>query len=157
MPTTGATTCCRSIISSYNCAMVSSNGPNSSYMDDFHFAMLKLWEDNHLFSTMRCSTCCFTTTNSFLSHTFSFSRYYELSYAEIAKETLVSMITRGSLLILVVITFSMETEIRLWESFGKNICLCCTILFLSWSNMTLHTSMNLSSCGDVIPISPNGR
>lgn len=85
IPIRGGTTSCRSIISSYNFTMVSFISPDSSCMVDCHSNVLKLWEDSRWFSTMRCFTCYFTATNSFLNRAFPFKKYFELSYATVAK------------------------------------------------------------------------
>jgi len=44
----------------------------------------------------------------------------------------------GFPLMLEVMTFSVKTETGFWGSLGKYICHCCTTLFLSWLNVTLH-------------------
>jgi len=137
--------------------MVSSIVPISSTIVDCHSAELKLCDDNHWFSTTRCSTCCFIATSSLLSLELSFSKYSDLYYAAIAHATFVAITALRFHLVLKVITFSIATDTGFWGLLGKYLCLYYMILFFSWSNFTLQTYVNISAGGGVISISPNGR
>lgn len=103
-------TCCISIISSYSHAMVSSIGPSSSSIVDYHSIVLNFCDDDHCFSVARCSVCYFIASNSLLNLEFSLSKYSTLSYVDVANATFVAITSLIFLLVLDMITLSVTTE-----------------------------------------------
>ncbi len=157
IPMRGATTYCRSFISSYNHPMVSSFGPIYSCISELNYVMLKLYEYSHRFFTTRCFFYWFTTTSSLLNIKCSLSTCLEFLVLLWKKKYFFTMISLGFILVLTIITFSIKSKMRLWGSFGEYLFLCCMILLLSQSNMTLHISVTMSPSGGVVPITPSGR